>query len=67
MSECIAEFISIRLGWNSEIKGSEQIIMALAGVGKPIKESNCRESLLNFAKRIAEKIVIINAKYWGKN
>jgi len=45
-----------------KINGIEQINMALAGVGKPMKESDWRVSLLNLAKRIAEKIGIINAK-----
>lgn len=39
----------------------EHTNMALAGVGKPIKESDWRVSLLNLAKRIAENIGIKKA------
>ena len=40
--------------------------IAFAGVGIPIKEDVCRESILNFANRKAEKTGIRNAMY-GKN
>jgi len=44
-----------------EIKHNEHINNALAGVGNPINESVCRESMLNFANRNAENTAIINA------
>ena len=44
----------------SSTKGNEHIKIQLAGVGTPIKESDCRVSILNLARRIAEKIVIKN-------
>ena len=40
--------------------GKEAINIAAAGVGNPIKEEVCLVSRLNFANRIAEKIVMIN-------
>src|ERR1035437_6895793 len=39
------------------ISGSAAIKIVFAGVGNPIKESVCLVSILNFANRIAEKIV----------
>jgi hypothetical protein len=47
----------------SDINGKEQKKMAFAGVGKPIKESDCLGSLLNFANLIADKMVSIKAMY----
>ena len=43
-----------------KIKGIEQIKIALAGVGTPIKEVVCLVSLLNLARRIAEKTGMMN-------
>ena len=48
--------------FKSAIKGMEHIKIAFAGVGKPIKDSDWRISLLNFANRIAEKTTIEKAK-----
>ena len=56
-------FIPITLGWNSFINGMEQIRSVFAGVGTPIKELVCRVSILNFANRMQEKIVIKNGIY----
>lgn|SRR5690554_4157473 len=42
--------------------GKLKIKSALAGVGNPIKESVCRVSILNLAKRIHEPKVMINPK-----
>ena len=42
--------------------GNETKTIAFAGVGRPIKESDCRVSILNFARRKAEKTVIIYPK-----
>src|ERR1035437_3494902 len=39
----------------SVISARAAIKSAFAGVGKPIKDSACRESMLNFANRRAEK------------
>jgi len=44
------------------IIGSEAISIALAGVGKPIKFSDCRESILKFANLNAEAIAIRKAE-----
>ncbi len=44
----------------SVMKTKDEIKIVLAGVGNPINESDCLESVLNFARRIAEKIVIKN-------
>ena len=55
--------VSIANEWevSDEMKASEQINSALAGVGSPINESLCRVSMLNFANRNAEKTAMINA------
>ena len=45
-------------GWYEIIKGSEAIKRPLAGVGTPIKDSDWRVSMLNLAKRKAEKTTI---------
>lgn len=47
----------------SIIKGMEAISIALAGVGNPINDSVCRTSLLNFARRKAEKTGISSPAY----
>lgn len=44
------------------IKGKEQIKIEFAGVFTPIKDSDCRVSLLNLAKRMPENTGIKNAK-----
>lgn len=43
------------------INGKDAINMALAGVGTPIKDSDCRVSILNLANRMAEKTGINKA------
>ena len=45
-----------------DINGNEAIKIAQAGVGKPIKLSVCLSSILNLAKRMAEKTGIMKAK-----
>ena len=52
---------SKKRGWKCLIRGNEQINKAVAGVGTPMKELVWRVSMLNFANRIAEKIVIKKA------
>ena len=53
---------SMKIGNKSKlISGIAAITIANAGVGKPIKEVVCLVSILNFAKRIAEKIGIKKA------
>lgn len=47
----------------SAIRGIEEINIALAGVGSPIKDSVWRGSLLNFARRKAEKTGISSPAY----
>lgn len=49
-----------------KINGREHIIIAFAGVGRPMNDSDWRASLLNLAKRIAEKRGMMSAKYAGK-
>ena len=51
-----------KLGLYFIINGIEQIKIATAGVGTPIKESVWRVSLLNLAKRMHEKMVMRNPK-----
>ena len=53
--------------WYFSINGRAAINIPTAGVGKPIKEVFCSELMLNFAKRIAEKIGIRSAIKAGKN
>lgn len=44
-----------------DMKASEQMNSAVAGVGTPINESVCRVSMLNLASRRAENTAMINA------
>lgn len=46
----------------SSMNGKDAINMAFAGVGKPIKFSDCRVSILNLASLNAEKTAIRNAE-----
>ena len=56
-----AEINSPRLRKFREImNGIELIKKAFAGVGSPIKFSDCLSSILNFASRRAEKAAIMN-------
>ena len=59
--------VNIGKSWYFSIKGRAAINIPTTGVGKPIKEVFCFELILNFAKRIAEKIGIRNAIKAGKN
>ena len=59
--------VNIGKSWYFSIKGRAAINIPTAVVGRPIKEVFCFESILNFAKRIAEKIGIKSAIKAGKN
>jgi len=45
-----------------KISGSDAMKMELDGVGKPRNESDCLVSILNFANRRAELIVMMNGR-----
>ena len=52
---------TILSAWKVEINGSETNTKQLAGVGKPIKFSFCRSSILNLASLKAENIGMARA------
>ena len=55
--------VGVKLRWScSTTKASPIIKMVMAGVGTPMKESDCLVSRLNLANRTAEATVIINGK-----
>lgn len=51
----IIEFAKLLFSPNVQISGIEIKNKVLAGVGSPIKVSDCRVSILNLANRIPEK------------